>query len=234
MAKVPSDSPSVIALTEQWLVLYKPAGWLTIPASQEAKVGKKSSSASAPTRFWPTPVLGVLSEWAKERYQKVWVVHRLDQDTSGVVLFARSAADHKQANTWFEKRDIKKFYDCIASNLPSSPMMKIQSPVHGQKALTQVEVKESYKEGFLARVRPVSGRRHQIRIHLAERGNPIWGDRMYKGPIQIDFQKKIMSVKRVALHAAKLELPTGEVFECEWPEDFELWVEMLRKEGFKI
>jgi 23S rRNA pseudouridine955/2504/2580 synthase/23S rRNA pseudouridine1911/1915/1917 synthase len=225
MAIASSDTPAVIALDEKWLVLYKPAGWLTIPAIQDKEIGRGSGAVNS----------GVLSRWANQRYEKVWTVHRIDQETSGVVLFARTANDHRTANIWFEKREIKKTYHCIASNSASAPVMKIATAIAGQKALTQVEVLEAYQEGFLAKVQPLTGRRHQIRIHLAGKGNPIWGDRHYKGPVKIDLHNKnSFLVKRVALHASKLELPTGEAFECPWPEDFNSWIETLRKEGKKI
>src|SRR5690348_8643168 len=102
-----SLQPTVLKLSSQWLVLAKPAGWLTIPgrpAPMEA--GPMASTATA------TKEDQILSEWAAREHGPVWTVHRLDRETSGVVLFARSAESHRQANEWFRKRLVKKTYYC--------------------------------------------------------------------------------------------------------------------------
>ena len=208
--------PEIIAQTPRWLVVSKPAGWLSIP-------GRDPS------------VEGVLSKWAEDLLgEKIWVVHRLDRETSGVMLFARTADDHRTASGWFKKHEIKKIYDCLAVGVPSDPVFKVNQPVAEAPSVTQVEVRESYQEGFLARVRPMTGRRHQIRIHLAGKSFPIWGDTLYKGPRAVQFDSGVVTVSRVALHAAQLELPTGENFKAEWPEDFREWVLKLRSEGHRV
>jgi 23S rRNA-/tRNA-specific pseudouridylate synthase len=95
---------------------------------------------------------------------------------------------------------------------------------------TQVELRETYGDrACLLRVMPLTGRRHQIRIHLSEQGYPLLGDSQYGGPAEQVLPKgALLRVGRVALHAAKLELPTREVFEAAWPADFREWVEQLR------
>lgn len=205
--------PTLLAETPQWIVVSKPAGWLTIAG--------RSIQDSPP----------ILLDWVKKTYTSAWVVHRLDRETSGVVLFARTAHDHALANRWFEKRETKKIYNCLCSGLPTAPVLKIQSPVAGAPSLTQVEVKEKYQEGFFAQVTPKTGRRHQIRIHLSERGYPIWGDETYGGKRTISLASQDLRIARVALHASQLVLPTGEKFEAEFPEDFKTWLDHLRKEG---
>jgi len=210
--------PEVLALTPRWLVVSKPPGMLTIP-------GRKSPIESS-----------VLLDWAREHYSPIWVVHRLDRETSGVVLFARTAEDHQQANSWFQQRQTKKVYHCLASGIPTAPVFKVSTPIEGAPSTTQVEVKESYQEGFLARVLPRTGRRHQIRIHLSESGYPIWGDPLYRGLREVPMVSgsSSLSIPRVALHASSLELPTGEVFEASFPQDFESWLGRLRKEGHRV
>lgn len=162
------------------------------------------------------------------------MVHRLDRETSGVVLFARTAEDHQLANEWFRRHQVKKAYDCLAVGIASLPVFKIKLPVAGMPSVSQVEVKESYREGFLARVVPLTGRRHQIRIHLSSEGYPLWGDPQYRGPTQMGIGDETLDLTRVALHSARLELPTGEVFESAWPADFQGWVEKLRKGGRRV
>ena len=203
----------------------KPAGWLSIPG-RDSPDGKPS----------PYPVL---SEWASDdeaRFTgvpegRVWVVHRLDVETSGVMLFARSAAAHKQAGEWFMKHQVKKTYDAIAQGLPGAPVFRVNEPIEGARAVTQVEVRERLQGAFLARVRIVTGKRHQIRIHLANSGFPVWGDERYGGSMKIDLPGGPLSVERVALHSAKLELPGGETFEAAWPEDFQRWLTAARPSG---
>lgn len=163
----------------------------------------------------------------------MWVVHRLDRETSGVVLFALSEKDHKEANGWFQKRQVKKVYHCLASGTPSVPILKIKLPIEGAPSLSQVEVKETFREGFFARVMPHSGRRHQIRIHLSSQGFPIWGDVTYGGVKQVHLEGGVLPIERVALHSSSLELPTGERFESPFPEDFQNWLNELREKGIR-
>ena len=210
MSKEPT--PQILAQTDRWLVLNKPAGWLTIPGRGEAPV---------------------LKAWAeKELGAQIWVVHRIDRDTSGVVLFAKTAQAHREANEWFEKHRVKKAYDFLAQGNPSSPIFKVNAPIEGAASLTQIEVRERLGSGFLGRAVPLSGRRHQIRIHLAQKGHPLLGDAEYGGPKSLlTSQGERLDVVRVALHAASLELPGGERFEAPWPLDFSQWVERLRTSG---
>ncbi len=176
----------------------------------------------------------MLSEWLTERCGAIWIVHRLDLETSGVVMFARNEEAHREANAWFSQRKTKKTYYCLAQGVPSMPMLRLNAPIEGSPSLTQIEVVESYEQGFLAKVRIGTGRRHQIRIHLSGAGFPIWGDRHYRGAEEICFDEKTLPIPRVALHASRLELPSGESFEAPWAEDFSQWVEYLRTEGTRV
>ncbi len=97
-----------------------------------------------------------------------------------------------------------------------------------------MEVRERYQEGFFARVTPRTGRRHQIRIHLASSGYPIWGDSYYGGVREVSFSNESLTVDRVALHASTLELPTGEKFEASFPGDFSFWLDELRNKGSRV
>lgn len=204
----PRHLPFVLAETAEWLACFKPAGWLTIPGRQT-----------------PAPVF---SEWAERERGPVWVVHRLDRETSGVCLLARTAESHRKASIWFQKHEVRKAYDFLAVGRPRAPMLKLNSPIEGAPSITQVEGREVFAGSgcFLGRAVPLSGRRHQIRIHLAQEGHPILGDPTYDGPREIGR----LCVDRVALHAARLELPSKEVFEAPWPEDFAAWVKTLREE----
>lgn len=203
-----TPEPGILHDSTEWLVLAKPPGWLTVP-------GRGTNP--------------VVSEWAREKYGEIWTVHRLDRDTSGVLLMAHSAAAHRKAGLWFQKHEVKKNYDFLAKNSSSAPVFKVKVPVEGKPATTQFEVIESYgQKAFLGRAIPLTGRRHQIRIHLAAENHAIYGDSEYGGITSLDLSRAVVKFDRVALHARKLVLPTGEAFEAPWPEDFAKWVKELR------
>lgn len=204
--------PIILADTARWLVVSKPPGWLTIPGR-----GKED----------PSPVL---LDWIFKTYGQVWTVHRLDRETSGVVLFAKSAESHREASVWFQSRKVRKTYHCLAKGTSRDPVFKVQLPIEGAPSSTQVEVKEKFQNAFFARVLPLTGRRHQIRIHLSAKGFPILGDIQYGGPSEIGAAQVRISIPRVALHASSLELPTKEVFQAELQDDFQSWLGQLRQE----
>ena len=212
------QEPRILSITSRWLVLDKPPGWISIP-------GTPGSASDAP----------VVLDWARShpenREQGLWVVHRIDRETSGVLLMARTPDAHREASLWFQNRKVKKTYDCLATGEPKAPTFRIDVPVGGARSLSLVDVRERRREGFLARVTPLTGRRHQIRIHLASTGNPLFGDTTYGGPRSVAFSSGSMEIGRVCLHASRLELPTGESFESPWPADFQGWLDRLLEEG---
>jgi len=194
--------PQILHQTPEWLVVNKPAGWLTIP-------GRGSSP--------------VLQAWLTERHGPLWVVHRLDRDTSGVILFAKTPEAHRKAGLWFQDHQVRKTYDCVAQGVAAMPMFRIDQPIEGAKAVTQIEVRKQGAEAFHARVSPLTGKRHQIRIHLSSRGHPLWGDPEYGGPREA----MGIAIPRVALHASELRLPSGEKFSAPWPGDLAGWIGVL-------
>src|SRR4051812_4747197 len=113
--------PKILAKTDRWLVFEKPPGWLSIPGRASAERG----------------ALPVLSEWAEQEFGRLWTVHRLDRDTSGVILMARTAEDRRQANQWFEERQVRKIYHLIAQGVPTVPVFRLSQPIEGVRAVTQ-------------------------------------------------------------------------------------------------
>lgn len=200
--------PEILAQTAHWVVISKPPFWLTIP-------GRDST-------------LPVLSQWVENHFSKIWVVHRLDRETSGVILFARTPDAHQEANSWFQNRKVQKTYHFLASGRPTMPIFKVSQPIEKAPSTTQFEVLETYPEGFFGKAKPLTGRRHQIRIHLASKGFPIWGDVQYQG------SRNILSgieINRVALHASELQLPSGEKFSAALPKDMEDWLNAVKNGG---
>jgi 23S rRNA pseudouridine1911/1915/1917 synthase len=208
--------PRVLETTTEWLALDKPAGWLTIPPS-------------SPDSF------PVLSRWLREQgvFGPAYVVHRLDRETSGVIVFARTPEAHRLAGSWFEKKEVRKRYALLAAGLPRTPVFRLDAAIGGRPAATQVEVKEVFRRAgaFYGEAVPRGGRRHQIRKHLSLRGHPLLGDRQYGGPVELRLGGEPLRVERLALHALRVDLPDGSRFEAPLPEDFSGWLESLRSGG---
>ncbi|MDZ4677028.1 MAG: RluA family pseudouridine synthase [Oligoflexia bacterium] len=183
------------------------------------------------------------------------LVHRLDKDTSGVLVVAKGNKAHKHLSDLFKAHDIHRMYLAIVAGVPKEKSKTIESnlarhPVHrkafssqenGKHAITHYEVIETYKnQASLIHVKLETGRTHQIRVHLSEMGNPVLGDQIYgvrrqKTLITNNDLKKIMNtLPRHALHAAELafEHPRTKqymAFETPWPDDLLQLIEGLKK-----
>lgn len=201
------EEPSLIYDSGDWVVINKPPGWYSIPARD--------------------PQAPHLLEWLNEKIGKVWIVHRLDVQTSGVILFAKTEEAHQQANGWFRERKVKKTYLALAEGASPLPAFVRSDEVSGVPARTQFSVKENYSGAFLVEAHPLTGRRHQIRVHLSQAGYPILGDVAYGGRRQIVLSNHTVVVGRVALHASVLKLPNGKIFEAPIPKDFSCWLNEL-------
>lgn len=174
--------PSILSETDEFLAVEKPAGWLSIPA-REPKEGDL-----------------VLSHWLGETTgRSVFVIHRLDRFTSGIMLFACSEKAHRLGNVWFRNRLVKKTYHFLASPPPGRPAIQVKTPVDGKPAQTLFEVIEKTSTHFYGRALPLTGRFHQIREHAAGAGFPLLGDRAFSGA----------PAERVCLHAYQLDTPLG-------------------------
>lgn len=190
------------------MVVDKPSGWLSVPASQE--LGEARSKPD------------VLS-WVRAQKGAGYAVHRLDVETTGVLIVALTAESHRKLSMAFEGRDVKKHYECLALGKPDFPMFKGTAAVSGRPATTQFTVLSEAQGAFLAQARPLTGRRHQIRIHLSGLGHPILGDRTYGGPTEWGGTE----IPRVALHARRLEIPGFGAWEAPRPPDFVSWLGAL-------
>ncbi len=159
------------------VVVNKPAGLLTLPDGYDRE--------AIHLRRVLEPVYG-----------RLWIVHRLDRETSGVLIVARSAGAHHALNDQFAGRQVQKIYHCLVAGCPAweretvdQPLRKngdrshrtVIDPRYGKPASTGFMVLERYPGWSLVEARPHSGYTHQIRAHLAFCGFPIAGDDLYGG-----------------------------------------------------
>jgi tRNA pseudouridine32 synthase/23S rRNA pseudouridine746 synthase len=151
----------------------------------------------------------------QQRYPDARVVHRLDMATSGLLLFARGLACQRALGRAFEQREIGKTYEAwvlgrpaqrlgtidlpLAADWPRRPLQKVDFE-HGRPALTHWELLEQQQGRARLRLQPVTGRTHQLRVHLAAIGHPILGDGLYAPPTAQGL------ADRLCLHATGLEM----------------------------
>ncbi len=184
------------------------------------------------------------------------IVHRLDRNTTGVMVVAKTDTAHWRLARQFELRRVKKTYlavvhgsleleaDCIKQPLGIHPIVREKyaiRPEVGKQAITFYEVLERFRGFSLLRLMPKTGRTHQIRVHLSYIKHPVIGDDMYGGrpvyPWQIEDRDSAAEepiIARCALHASTLEFkhPTTEKivkFEAPLPDDMQNLLDMLRK-----
>jgi RluA family pseudouridine synthase len=166
----------------------------------------------------------------RERNEALWVVHRIDRDTSGVVLFARNADAHRALCAAFEGRHVHKHYVCLTRGVPVPREWTIDVPLHvarkgkmrpatphekeGLPARTEYVVREVWKtllgDVALVEVRPRTGRQHQIRVHMRSRETPLLVDPLYGRCEKIaegELGATIPAIARLTLHALALEFP---------------------------
>ncbi len=147
------------------------------------------------------------------------LAHRLDLETSGLLLVGRSAAGYEGLVEAFKSRSVHKEYLALVLGRPSG---LIEGEIDGKEAATVFELVETAEEVSLVRVRPITGRTHQVRIHLAELDCPVLADRRHgRG---LDDVTARLFLTRLALHAQSIELShpvTGSPLrlESDWPKE---------------
>jgi 23S rRNA pseudouridine1911/1915/1917 synthase len=153
----------------------------------------------------------------------VFVVHRIDLETSGLVVFAKTADANRELSARFRDHDLERVYLAVVVGRFPDAIKAIDRPVGGRRAVTHVEIRERFDErATMVACRLDTGRTHQIRLHMLAVGTPVIGDARYGRPFA-------PAPPRMALHATKLGLAhprTGEPlsFESRWPRDLEKWL----------
>jgi len=181
------------------------------------------------------------------------IVHRLDKDTSGVMVIAKHDEAHRALTAAWNGDKVVKEYLALVYGTPSPTRGRIDAPIgrdprdrkrmavvpRGRRAVTEYEVLEPLRYVSLVRCRLHTGRTHQIRVHMKHIGHPIVGDPVYSGPQwrgipDKRIQKVLESLKRQALHAAKLTIPhprtdTLLTFTAALPNDLSSAIDALRQ-----
>ena len=219
MLKIKFD---IIVENEHFLAINKPAGLLSIPDRVQSQPS--------------------LKDILLEKYGSIFVVHRLDRDTSGIILFAKDEATHKYLSQLFESRNVEKYYRALVLGCPAQKTGTIDGPIsehplhkglmqvhrNGKPSLTDYEVIEEYKSYSLLQFRLHTGRTHQIRVHSKNIGHPIACDELYgdgKPLLLSSIKRKFKLSKkeeeerpmlnRLALHSYRLKFNDagGEIFD---------------------
>lgn len=195
------------------LVVVKPAGLLTIATDRERE-------RTAYRLLW---------DYLAAKGERPFIVHRLDRETSGLLVFAKSEAAKRALQAQFEARSVERVYRALVegrpprdqgtleSRLAEDRMLRVRSAERGRVAITHYRVLATRREGSLLELHLGTGRRHQIRVQLAESGWPIVGDVTHGGPRS--------GAGRLCLHATRLGFThpvTGArvVFESAPPPDW--------------
>jgi 23S rRNA pseudouridine1911/1915/1917 synthase len=175
------------------------------------------------------------------------IVHRIDKDTSGVLVVARTAEAREALKQAFSQHDIERVYDAIAVGAVTDCTIDTLHGRHptdrkrftgrvreGRRAVTHVRVVERFSGATLIECRLETGRTHQIRVHLAESGTPLLGDALYGKPARDPDVRAIgEALHRQALHARVLGFVHPRTkkkvrFESPWPDDFAAAIKSLR------
>jgi 23S rRNA pseudouridine1911/1915/1917 synthase len=210
-------APEVIFENEHFVALNKPAGMLSIPDRIQSEPS--------------------LKDLLIQKYGSIFTIHRLDKETSGIILFAKDEATHKYFSKQFEERSVEKFYmGLVHGSLPNKtgtidapimehPIFKGQMVVNknGKDSITDYEVIEDLSKYSLVRFQLHTGRTHQIRVHAKNMGHPLVCDPLYGDgkPVLLSTIKKKFKLSkhdqeerpllnRVALHSYQLKFKDAE------------------------
>lgn len=185
-----------------------------------------------------TSIQTIHSLLEKKFATKIYIVHRIDKEASGVILFAKNPKTHKYLNDLFANRSIKKNYTVLVNGVIKEESGKIDKPIRefgsgrmgidetkGKNSITNFKTIKRFKEFTLLDVSIETGRRHQIRVHLYSIGHPVAGDLRYGDKI---LQSRI---PRLMLHASRIEfkLPSNQdiIISSPLPEQFQKFLETL-------
>lgn len=225
----------ILAETDDFVAVDKPAGLLSIPDREGDEIS--------------------LKKILKEKYGEIYTVHRLDRDTSGVIVFAKNETAHKRLSRLFEERTVEKYYTGIVKGTLSQKTGTIDAPIaqhsvrltqmiihkRGKPSVTDYKVVEELGKFSLVQFRIHTGRTHQIRIHCQYIGHPIVCDDIYGDgtPVLLSSLKKNYNLSkaeleerpilsRLALHSHRIVFDEFDIA-AEPPKDIRAFLQQLKK-----
>lgn len=229
----------IIFENDRFIAINKPSGLLSIPDRIGVEISLKNILAG--------------------KYGSIYTVHRLDKDTSGVILFAKDEATHKQLSQLFESREMEKYYLGLVygamintSGSVDAPIMehpgktsKMMTHAKGKPSLTDYEVLDAFRLFSWLQFRIHTGRTHQIRVHMQHIGHPIVCDELYGDPKPVllsslkrnfklskSAEEERPILQRLALHSSRLKFSlNGKEFDlqAELPKDLRAVLQQLKK-----
>ena len=234
---------NILLENERLIAINKTAGMLSIPDRTQSSVS--------------------LKDLLKEKYENIYTVHRLDKDTSGVIVFAKDEETHRLLSQSFEGRDVEKYYLGLVQGTIIPPSGSADAAImehpakngkmvvnqKGKPSLTDYEVLEQFRLYSWVKFRIHTGRTHQIRVHMQHLGNPIVCDELYgkAEPVFVSSLKHNYNLSkkdeaerpilaRLALHSHQLKFELdGEHFniEADLPKDLRALLQQLRRTSAK-
>jgi pseudouridine synthase, RluA family len=224
-------------------------------------LNKPAGIFSIPDRFGKEPSL---KQILQKNFDSIFTVHRLDKETSGVILFAKNEEAHKYLSQQFENRETKKIYNGLVLGNPVDNSGTINEPIaehpvkkgimtiyrKGKESITEYEVLERFRFYTWMQFNILTGRTHQIRVHMKHLGHPVVCDPVY-GDGKPVFISKLKSrfnlshteeeerpiLNRLALHASYLSLKAMNgvpyIFEAPLPKDLKATLNQLNKNNKK-
>jgi 23S rRNA pseudouridine1911/1915/1917 synthase len=226
----------VIFEDKSLMAISKPAGLAVHPNAAGWETNPRAALLGEPTLV--SMIYTARPGLAEGGIERLGLVHRLDRDTSGLMLLAKTVETQTELTAAFRERLMEKTYIGAVAGIPAKKAGSIDAPIgrasgfkkikvweYGREALTDYKVTEKGKGCALLEIHPKTGRTNQIRIHLAHIGNPILGDKLYGGP----------PAPRMLLHSLSLAFAhpvTGKQtrLEAPLPEDFKAaWKTMKGK-----
>jgi 23S rRNA pseudouridine1911/1915/1917 synthase len=235
---VPENIPlDILYEDEQVIVINKASGMVVHPGA-----GNQSGTAvNALLAYYP-PIRSVGEP------DRPGVVHRLDKETSGVLIFAKTQKAYKWLVKEFKNRDMDKAYLALVDGQPPTPTGRIEAPIirdpnvrtrmavglrgQGKAAVTEYFTIDKFENHTYLEAHPITGRTHQIRVHLSYIGTPVVGDSLY------GFRKPTLDLDRFFLHARKLSirLPGNrgpQTFEAPLPPELQAVIDSLQRDERK-
>ncbi|HSR20503.1 MAG TPA: RluA family pseudouridine synthase [Anaerolineales bacterium] len=229
----PENTPlDVLFEDHDVIVVNKPAGMVVHPGAGHSA----GTLANAALGHDPN-MLGVGGE------HRPGIVHRLDKQTSGLIILAKNDAALDWLQGQFQERNVRKTYLALVDGCPASPRGRVEAPIgrdpshrkrmsvlpegKGRAAVSDYYTREVFSSHTLLEVHPVTGRTHQVRLHCALLGCPVAGDTIYGR------KKPTIKIDRHFLHAWKLDLllpsePGRRIFEAPLPAELEETLDELR------